>query len=313
MKKSKLGNTGIEVAPLALGTNVFGWTIDKQQSFKILDEFTGLGFNLIDTADMYSRWKPGNEGGESETIIGEWLKKSGKRSQVVLATKVGADMGDGKKGLSKAYILKAVEDSLRRLQTDHIDLYQSHFDDGITPVEETMEAYFQLIKTGKVVAAGASNMTPERLKQSLQASRDNNYPCYETLQPHYNLYDRETYERDYEQVCVTNNLGVICYFPLASGFLTGKYRSEADLSKSLRGNGVRKYMNERGINMLHTLDEVATQYHATPAAIALAWLMARPSVTAPIASATTMEQLHELVKAAEITLDATSIEKLNAA
>ena len=311
MEKRKLGNTGIEVAPLALGTNVFGWTIDENRSFEILDAFIGSGFNLIDTADIYSRWGTGNKGGESETIIGNWLKKTGKRDKVVLATKVGADMGSGKKDLSKAYILKAVEDSLKRLQTDHIDLYQTHFDDEVTPVEETMEAYFQLVKEGKVIAFGASNISPDRLKQSLDASRQNNYPVYETLQPHYNLYDRESYEQQYEHICIENNMGVICYFPLASGFLTGKYRTEKDFTKSIRGGSMHKFMNERGMRILHALDEVAKLYNATPAAIALAWLMARPSITAPIASATTTAQLNELMGAASITLSADAMTLLN--
>ena len=311
MKKRKLGNTGIYIAPLALGTNVFGWTIDQARSFDILDAFVDGGFNLIDTADSYSTWAAGNKGGESETIIGNWLKKSGKRDKVIIATKVGADMGDGKKGVSKAYILRAVEDSLRRLQTDHIDLYQNHFDDGVTPVEETMDAYFQLINQGKIIACGASNMTPERLKQSLYTSRQNNMPTYETLQPHYNLYDRENYERNYEQICVENNLGVICYFPLASGFLTGKYRTEADLNKSVRGGSMHKFMNERGFKILQALDETAAEYNTTPAAVALAWLMARPSITAPITSATSVAQLKELMSAAEIQLDEKSISKLS--
>ena len=311
MEKRKLGNTGIYVAPLALGTNVFGWTADQARSFEVLDVFVDGGFNLIDTADSYSTWAPGNHGGESETIIGNWLKATGKRNQVVLATKVGADMGDGKKGTSKAYILRAVEDSLRRLQTDHIDLYQNHFDDGVTPVNETMEAFFQLIKQGKVIACGASNMTPERLKQSLDASRQNNIPTYETLQPHYNLYDRENYEKYYERICIENNLGVICYFPLASGFLTGKYRTGADLSKSPRGGSMHKFMNDRGFHILRALDDAAKEHNATPAAIALAWLMARPSITAPIASATSVPQLKELMSAAEIKLDEESVKLLN--
>lgn len=310
MKKTKLGNTGIEVAPLALGTNVFGWTIDEQRSFGILDAFIDGGFNLVDTADYYSRWGTGNKGGESETIIGNWLKKSGKRDKVVLATKVGADMGDGKKGLSKAYILKAVEGSLKRLQTDHIDLYQSHFDDGITPVEETMETYFQLMREGKIIASGASNIHPERLKESLAASRQNNWPAYETLQPHYNLYDRQNYEENYEPICIENGLGVICYFPLASGFLTGKYRSGQDFNKSIRGGGMKKFMNERGMKILAALDEVSKQYNSTPAAIALAWLMARPSITAPIASATSVAQLTELIGATSVKLDNDAIHKL---
>ena len=310
MKKRKLGNTGIEIAPLALGTNVFGWTIDEQRSFEILDAFVDAGFNLVDTADIYSRWGTGHVGGESETIIGKWLKKSGKRDKIVLATKAGGDMGDGRKGLSKAYIMQAVEASLKRLQTDHIDLYQAHFDDEVTPVEETMEAFFQLVKDGKIIASGASNMSPERLKRSLDASRQNNLPTYETLQPHYNLYDRDNYEKNYEHICVENGLGVICYFPLASGFLTGKYRTEQDFTKSVRGGSMAKFMNERGMKILHALDEAAHQYKVTPAAIALAWLMARPSITAPIASATSITQLSELMSAATLQLDDEAINKL---
>ena len=311
MKNRKLGATGFEIRPLALGTNVFGWTIDQQQSFKILDSFSGSGFKLVDTADIYSRWGAGNKGGESETIIGNWLKKTGKRNDIVLATKVGADMGDGKKGLTKAYILKAAEASLKRLQTDHIDLYQTHFDDNITPVAETIEAYAQLVKEGKVITVGASNISPERLSKSLAASRQLGLPAYQTLQPHYNLYEREGYEKNYELICEANGLGVICYFPLASGFLTGKYRTEADLKKSIRGEGVRKFMNERGMNILKALDEVAKEHMVQPASIALAWLMARSSITAPIASATTTEQLNDLMKATEIELDTAQISKLN--
>jgi aryl-alcohol dehydrogenase-like predicted oxidoreductase len=313
MEKRKLGNSGFNVAPLALGTNVFGWTIDEQQSFSILDGFVAAGFNLVDTADTYSRWAPGNKGGESETIIGNWLKKTGKRKEIVLATKVGADMGDGKKGLSKAYILKAAEDSLKRLQTDHIDLYQSHFDDAETPVEETLEAYAQLVKDGKVIAIGASNMSPERLKASLAAGKKNSYPVYQTLQPQYNLMERESYEKNYEQICVDNHLGVLCYFSLASGFLTGKYRSENDISKSVRGEGIRKYMNERGTKVLTVLDKVGNEYNAKPASVALAWLMARPAVAAPIASATSIAQLRDLTAAAELRLTAADISKLDEA
>jgi aryl-alcohol dehydrogenase-like predicted oxidoreductase len=302
MLKRKLGNTGLEVAPLALGTNVFGWTIDEPQSFRILDCFVDAGLNLVDTADVYSRWKPGNSGGESETIIGNWLKSSGKRNKIILATKVGSDMGDGKKGLSKKYIIQAVEASLKRLQTDHIDLYQSHFDDGVTPVEETMEAYYELVKAGKVYSVGASNISVERLKESISASNDQDFPAYQTLQPLYNLYDRDLYEREYEPVCIDKGLGVICYYSLASGFLTGKYRSEADLAKSVRGQGISKYLDKKGMDILKYLDEKSQEHNATPAAIALAWLMARPSVTAPIASANTVEQLNELIKATEINL-----------
>ena len=313
MKKKKLGNTGIEIAPLVFGGNVFGWTIDEKKSFELLDAFTGAGFNLVDTADVYSRWKAGNVGGESETVIGNWMKQRGNRAQVMVATKVGSDMGQGKKDLSKKYILKAAEDSLRRLQTDYIDLYQTHFDDLVTPVEETLEAYTQLIKEGKVKHVGASNVSPERLQASFEASRKNGYARYETLQPWYNLYEREVYEKELEAIATEHKLGVISYFSLASGFLSGKYRNENDLNKSVRGQGVKKYLNERGFNILKALDEAAAKYNSTPAAIALAWLIARPGVTAPIASATNLEQLNTLFKSAELELDEHTLQSLNAA
>jgi aryl-alcohol dehydrogenase-like predicted oxidoreductase len=313
MEKRKLGNSGVEVAPLAFGGNVFGWTVDERESMRLLDAFVHAGFNFIDTADSYSRWVPDNKGGESETIIGNWMKKRNNRDQVIIATKVGSDMGQGRKDLSKQYILREVEQSLKRLQTDHIDLYQSHYDDLSTPVEETLEAYAELVKVGKVRLIGASNFTPERLLRSLEASAKLNYPVYQTLQPLYNLYDRETFEKEFEPICIEHGLGVISYYSLASGFLTGKYRTEADLSKSPRGGGIKKYLNERGLRILKALDTVAEQYKSKPASVAIAWLQARPSITAPIASATNINQLDALVRASRITLDAASLALLNKA
>ena len=312
MEKRQLGNSGIEVAPLAFGGNVFGWTIDEPTSFKLLDAFVDAGFNLIDTADSYSRWKEGNHGGESETIIGNWMKQRGNRDKVIIATKVGSDMGEGK-SLKKNYIFKAVEDSLKRLQTDHIDLYQSHFDDLSTPVEETMDAYAELVKQGKVKAIGASNLSIERLKRSVEYSESNGLPRYETLQPLYNLYDREGFEKELQPFSLQNNIGVINYYSLASGFLTGKYRSENDLSKSARGGGVKKYLNDRGFKILQALDEVAKRYNTKPATISLAWLMAQPAIAAPIASATNTEQLNDLIASANLKLDKEAIDVLNKA
>jgi aryl-alcohol dehydrogenase-like predicted oxidoreductase len=314
MKMRKLGNSGLEVAPLAFGGNVFGWTVrEPAAAFALLDRFVDAGFNLVDTADIYSKWVPGNSGGESETMLGQWLKHSGKRSKVLIATKVGIEMGPGLKGLSKTYILRAVEDSLRRLQIDCIDLYQSHADDPETPMEETLETYGQLVRQGKVKAIGASNFTADRLTQALRISKQHGYPRYECLQPHYNLYERAGYEAELEAVCRGKNIGVIPYFSLASGFLTGKYRSEADLSKSARGAGVKKYLDERGFRILAALDQVAQRYRSTPAQISLAWLMARPGITAPIASATSIDQLNQLVDAAKLELDSASIALLNEA
>jgi aryl-alcohol dehydrogenase-like predicted oxidoreductase len=295
-----------------LGGNVFGWTIDQPSSFKILDAFVDAGLNFIDTADIYSTWVPGHTGGESETIIGNWLKQSGKRSKIVLATKVGMQMPSGK-GLKKDYILKAVEDSLRRLQTDRIDLYQSHEDDPAAPLEETLGAYAQLIKEGKVRAIGASNYSGDRLSEALKVSQQHGFPSYQSLQPKYNLCERADYESSLEPVALKEGLGVIPYYALASGFLTGKYRSESDLSKSPRGGGVKKYLNDKGFRILAALDEVAKSHHSTPGKVALAWLIARPSITAPIASATSLEQLHDLVDAMNIELDQASIESLNQA
>ena len=311
MQKRKLGNSGLEVSPLAFGGNVFGWTADEQTSFKLLDGFVDAGLNLVDTAESYSHWVPGNKGGESETIIGKWFKKSGKRDQVVLATKAGG--GPGKTGLSKSHLLSAAEGSLQRLQTDYIDLYQSHYPDPGTPIQETLEAYAQLIKQGKVRAIGASNYTAEQLSEALKVSQELGLPRYETMQPQYNLYDRSGYEGALERVCEQNGLGVISYYSLASGFLTGKYRSEGDLTKSPRGQGVKKYLNERGLRILKALDEVANKYHSTPARVSLAWLIARPSITAPIASSTNLDQLNDLVGATKLQLDRASIELLDQA
>jgi aryl-alcohol dehydrogenase-like predicted oxidoreductase len=313
MEKRKLGNSGLEVAPLAFGGNVFGWTVDELTSFQLLDAFVSSGFNLIDTADIYSTWVPGNQGGESESIIGKWMKRSGNRDKLVIATKVGIEMGPGKKGLSRSYILRAVEDSLRRLQTDYIDLYQAHQDDKETPLEETLSAFAQLIEQGKVRVIGASNYTAERLSQALDVSERSGIPRYESLQPQYNLYDRDDYEQHLEPLCLEKGIGVINYYALASGFLTGKYRSEADLGKSARGKDIKKYLNDRGFRILEALDQVASRYDSNPTRVALAWLMARPSITAPIASATSLEQLNDLIEATHLQLDQPAIEVLNQA
>jgi aryl-alcohol dehydrogenase-like predicted oxidoreductase len=313
MKKRKLGNSGLEVAPLAFGGNVFGWTTDEPTSSALLDAFVDAGFNLIDTADIYSTWVEGHRGGESETILGKWLQRSGKRAKVVIASKVGKEMGPSSQGLSKNYILQAVEDSLRRLQTDYIDLYQSHADDPDTPLEETLEAYDQLIKQGKVRAIGASNYSAERLAQSLEASEQTGYPRYESLQPLFNLYDREDYEKELEPLCLEKGIGVISYFSLGSGFLTGKYRSTADLSNRARGSFVEKYLNERGFRIVEALDNIAQEHNMTPAQVALAWLISHPSITAPIASATNLKQLSELLEATTIELDPSVIDRLNQA
>jgi aryl-alcohol dehydrogenase-like predicted oxidoreductase len=313
MKKLHLGHSGLEVSPIALGGNVFGWTVDEAMSFKILDAFLAAGFNFIDTADSYSRWVPSNRGGESETIIGNWLKRGVDRQKVVIATKVGSEMGPRQKGLSKKYILSAAEASLKRLQTDYIDLYQSHFDDPDTPMEETLEAYAQLIKQGKVKAIGASNFSADRLSQALKAGKQHGYPIYQSLQTLYNLYDRADYETNLEPVCRKHGLGVITYFSLASGFLTGKYRSNVDLSKSKRGGMVGKYINERGMRILSALDQIARQLNSTPSKISLAWLMARRGITAPISSVTNLEQLDELLESVNLKLDHSSVDLLDKA
>lgn len=314
MQNKKLGKTSLSFAPLALGGNVFGWTINEKQSFEVLDAFVDFGFNLIDTANMYSTWVPGNKGGESETIIGKWLKASGKRDKIILATKVGMEMGDGSKGLKKEYILKSVEDSLKRLQAEVIDLYQSHQDDLNTPLEETLLAYDALIKQGKVRVVGASNYSAARLKEALAISHNQRLPAYACLQPEYNLYDRVGFETQLEKLCIEEQLGVISYYSLASGFLSGKYRTEQDLNKSARGNGIGiKYLNERGFRILSALDKVAQLHDTNQAAVALAWVMQRKSITAPIVSATSVEQLASLAKAASLQLNDSDVKILDEA
>ena len=313
MNKHALGRSGLQVSPLCFGGNVFGWTADEATSFKLLDAWVDAGLNFIDTADVYSRWVPGHSGGESETIIGKWLKKSGKRDKVVIATKVGKDMGDAKVGLAPAYIRSAVEASLKRLQTDVIDLYQSHDDDAKTPLAETMGAYADLIKAGKLRAIGASNFTAARLSEALAVSEAHGLPRYACLQPLYNLVERPAYEAELEAVCVQHGLGVINFFALASGFLSGKYRTAADLNKSPRGEGAAKYLNAHGLGVLAALDSVAARLNSTPAQVALAWQIARPSITAPIASATSLDQLKGLVAAASLKLDADAIRSIDLA
>lgn len=313
MMKRKLGKSGLDVAPLALGGNVFGWTADEGTSFKLLDAFVAAGFNLIDTANSYSHWVPGNKGGESETIIGNWLRqRPGARAKVLIATKVGSEMGPGESGLSKSYIVAEAERSLRRLDTDYIDLYQSHRDDPKTPVEETLEAYAQLIRQGKVRVIGASNFTPARLAASLKSSAARGLPRYESLQPEYNLYTRGNFEGELADLCRKEQIGVIPYFSLASGFLTGKYRSEADFGKSPRGQRMQSMLNARGRRILAALDEVGREIDATPAQVSLAWLLAH-GVTAPIASATSVEQLNELTRGATLELTGDAVAALDEA
>ncbi len=313
MKKRKLGHSGLEILPLALGGNVFGWTADEPTSFNLLDAFVSAGFSLVDTADVYSVWAPDHRGGESESVIGKWLKRTGRRKDVVIATKVGMEMSPDRKGLSRGHILRSVEDSLKRLHTDYIDLYQSHTDDAETPLDETGETYARLIEQGKVRAIGASNYSAERLSRALVVSELHGYPSYQSLQPLYNLYDRADYETNLEPVCREKGLGVISYFSLASGFLTGKYRSEDDLSKSPRGRRTKQYLNERGFRILEALDQVAEQLDSTPARVSLAWLIARPSITAPIASATSLEQLDDLIESTRLELDRSALALLNEA
>jgi len=313
MLKRALGRSGFSVAPLAFGGNVFGWTADEAMSFRLLDAFVGAGFDLIDTADSYSRWASGHVGGESETIIGRWIAKRGRHDDVVIATKVGSDMGLGHKCLRKDYIMQAAEQSLRRLQVDAIDLYQSHWDDETTPLEETLEAYARLVEQGKVKAIGASNLNAARLAEALAVSARTGFPRYETLQPHYNLYERESFEGALQQLCVREQIGVITYFSLASGFLTGKYRSESDFGKSARGPGMKKFLNPRGMRIVDALAAVARRLDATSAQVALAWLMTRPGVTAPIASATSLEQLQELLAATRVELDSDAVAALDLA
>jgi aryl-alcohol dehydrogenase-like predicted oxidoreductase len=310
--KRKLGNTGMETGPLVLGGNVFGWTADEPMSFKLLDAFVASGLNLIDTADVYSKWIPGHKGGESETIIGNWLEKRGGRDKVLIATKVGVEMGPGEGGLSKAYIFREVERSLSRLKTDYIDLYQSHRDDLETSFEETLEAYEELIKAGKVRAIGASNYKANRLEESLKVSAARGLPRYETLQPWYNLYDRADFESELADLCKRENIAVIPYFSLASGFLTGKYRSEKDLAGRARAYRVKDMLNERGFRILKALDKVSAEIDATPAQVSLAWLVAH-GVAAPIASATNLDQLKEIIDGTALNLSPEAVRLLDEA
>jgi aryl-alcohol dehydrogenase-like predicted oxidoreductase len=313
MQKRELGKSGLHIAPVMLGGNVFGWTANESSSFRVLDAFVAGGLDAIDTADVYSNWVPGHKGGESESVIGNWLKARGGRGKVVIATKVGWDKKDAGGGLSREHIFKAVEASLKRLQTDYIDLYQAHYFDKTTPIEETLDAFQDLIKQGKVRAIGASNYTGALLADALEISAAKKLARYETLQPHYNLYERAGYEKDLEPLVLEKGVGVIPYYALASGFLTGKYRSEADFGKSPRGGGMKSRFNERGFRILKALDDVSARLDARPAQVALAWLIARPSITAPIASATSPEQVEDLVAAARLKLDADAIRVLDQA
>jgi aryl-alcohol dehydrogenase-like predicted oxidoreductase len=313
MEQRQLGQSDIIVPPLVFGGNVFGWSADEATSFKLLDALVDAGLTAIDTADMYSVWAPGHQGGESETIIGKWLAARGGRDKLVIMTKVGMDMPDGK-GLSAGWIKTSVDRSLARLRTDVIDLYQAHRDDTATPLEETLDAFAALIKAGKVRAIGASNYEAPRLRQALAVSDAHGLPRYVALQPHYNLIERPLFEDALEAVCLEERLGVIPYFALAAGFLTGKYRSAGDLGKSAaRGQGAAKYLSGRGPKVLAALDAVAGETGGTPAQVALAWLMARPSITAPIASASRVEQMEDLVKACSLSLSAAQVTALNAA
>lgn len=309
MQYRTLGRSALQVSPLCFGGNVFGWTADERTSFSLLDAWVDAGFNFVDTADVYSRWAPGHTGGESETVIGRWLKQGGRRDRVLIATKVGMD-----KGLAPTWIREAVEASLRRLNVDCIDLYQAHKDDEATPLEATLECFAGLIKEGKVRAIGASNYSAPRLAQALAASRRLGLPRYESLQPQYNLYDRAEFERELQPLCLREELGVINYYALAAGFLTGKYRAPVDAAQSPRGAGVVKnYVNARGQRILAALDAAAASTGATPGQVAIAWVMAQPGITSPIASATTLAQLRELVAAARLKLDEDTLRRLDAA
>lgn len=312
MEKRTIKNTDLQIAPINFGGNVFGWTLDEKQSFDILDKFTGEGFNFIDTADTYSWWVNG-KGGQSEEIIGKWMKSRGKRNDLVIATKVGSETKEHGFDISKKHILKSVDESLQRLQTDHIDLYYTHFDDKITPVEETLQAYDEIIKAGKVRYIASSNISPERLRASFEASKKNNLPKYVALQPHYNLMEREGFEKNYAPLAEEFGLSVFPYWSLASGFLTGKYRSEDDLSKSQRGEGARKYLNNKGMEVLKALDEISAKHNTKPATVALSWLLAQPLITAPIVSATSESQLETLFAAPKLQLENDDLELLNKA
>ncbi len=311
MKKIRIGQTNLEVAPFNLGGNVFGWTLDEKKSFEVLDAFVDAGFNFIDTADMYSHWANGGVGGQSETIIGKWMKARGNRDKLVIATKVGGPTGVSETNSSRTHILEGVEKSLQRLQTDYIDLYYLHYDDGKTPVEETLTAFAELIKSGKIKHIAASNISPERLKESLEFSDKNKLPKYQALQPLYNLVERKDYETNYAPIVAEHHLTVFPYYALAAGFLTGKYRSEADFNKSPRGQGAAKYLNEQGLNILKALDQLAEKHNAVPATVALAWLSAQPSVGGPLASATSAKQLHQLLSYTSLKLDTADLALLD--
>lgn len=314
MKKRAIGRSDLKVAPLGLGGNVFGWSADEKASFAVLDAFVAAGFNLIDTADVYSAWKPGNKGGESETIIGKWMKARGNRPAIVLTTKVGSEMGPGKKGLSRRYIESAVDASLKRLQTDYIDLYLSHWEDPAVDSEETLGTYADLVKTGKVRVIGNSNHSAATMRKALSISAKHKWPRFENLQTHYNLYDRSGYETELEGFCRENEIGVTSYYSLAKGFLSGKYRKAADFDKSAaRGEDMKNYLNARGLRILAALDQVAKTHNAKPAHVAIAWLIARPGLVAPIASATSVEQLQDLIKGAELKLSPGDIKELDQA
>ena len=311
MEMRRLGRTGLHIAPLVLGGNVFGWTVDEKTSFEVLDRFAQAGFNAIDTSDNYSRWAPGNVGGESEVIIGKWMKSRGNRADIAVITKVGSDVGQGKRDISAPHIKRAIEASLKRLQTDYVDLYLSHWHVPGIPYEETLGAYQQLLESGKVRFIGASNHDATQLREALDCARTKSLPRYEVLEPEYNLYNRPAFEGPLRDLCLREGIGVIVYYALAQGFFTGKYRSEADLGQSTRGGGVRAYLNERGLRILAALDEVAEHHGAKVAEIALAWTIAQPGITAPIASATEVEQIETLVRSATITLSPSELALLD--
>lgn len=313
MQKRALGKSGLEIVPLVFGGNVFGWTADEATSFRLLDTFVHRGFDAVDTANVYSTWVPGHQGGESETILGKWFQQSGKRDKVMLATKVGFKMGDGSQGLRKEYILRSAEESLKRLRTDRIDLYQSHTDDQETPLGEMLAAYEELISSGKVRAIGASNYKSGRLAKAEETAEQHGLPRYTTLQPEYNLYDRQPYEQDLAPVAERFGLGVIPYFSLASGFLTGKYQSLEETKGAKRGSRVEKYFDDRGMRILKALKQVSEETGAAQASVALAWLLAQPTVTAPIASATNTEQMEALFAAVDLELSEAQVKALTEA
>ncbi|MER8629507.1 aldo/keto reductase [Mesorhizobium opportunistum] len=313
MQKRRLGRTDLSIAPLVLGGNVFGWTADEKTSFDLLDRFVGAGLNAVDTADAYSRWVPGHKGGESETIIGKWMKDRGNRDKVIVVTKVGSDMGQGHKDLSAAYIEKAVDASLKRLQTEVIDLYLSHWPDPATPYEETLGAYEKLVAKGKVRHVGCSNLDAGQLRAALDVASLRSLPRYEVLQPEYNLYDRSSFDGPLRDLCAAEDIGVITYFSLAKGFLSGKYRSEEDLGQSERGEDVGSYLNARGMRILAALDAVSSRHSAKQAEVALAWVIARPGITAPIASATKPDQMDSLIRAVSLKLTADDMAELDKA